>query len=146
MGLSHLLVVSDELLWRLDLWLVSDAQVFVGARLARTLVIVHGVVVHRGRVMRVVHHRVRMVIAAMHLSWRVPVARRVMVHHHVRWRRWVVIKVMRLAWGHVMMIMLVARTRRWVKIVTRIVIGNFRVHFAHKPRIRVMIGHLILFK
>jgi hypothetical protein len=69
-----------------------------------------------------------------------------MVHHHVRWRRRVVIKVMRLAWGHMMMLMLVARTRRWVKIVTRLVIGNFRVDFAHKPRIRVVIGHLILFK
>lgn len=128
------------------MWLVSDAQVFVSARRARTFVIVHRVVVHRGSMMRVVHHRVGMVIAAMHLSWRVPVARRVMVHHHVGWSRWVVIKVMRLAWEHMMMIMLVAMTRRWVKIVTRLVIGNFRVDFAHKPRISVMIGHLILFK
>ena len=44
---------------------MSDAQVFVGARLARTLVIVQRVVVHLGSMVRVVHHRVGMVIAAM---------------------------------------------------------------------------------
>ena len=131
--LSQLLVVSDKLLGRLYLRLVSNAQVSVGARLAKTLVIVrHRVVVHWRRVMGVELHGMGMVIATVHLSWMVAVVRRVMLHHHVVWWwRRVMVKVMRLAWRHVVVIMLVAKSRGWVKTVTRLVIDDFRVDFAH---------------
>ena len=77
-------------------------------------------------------HGMGMVIATVHLSWMVAVVRRVMLHHHVVWWwRRVMVKVMRLAWRHVVVIMLVAKSRGWVKTVTRLVIDDFRVDFAH---------------
>lgn len=101
--------MCDLLMLLCGLLLVSDAH--FAATLTWTLIIMmHGVMLHR--VVWVMHHRVRMMVATMHLARRVAGMGRVMVHHHVRgW--WMMIHLVGWVSLRVMVVIVLVIGRWW---------------------------------